>query len=115
MKKVIRWLGLLSLLVLLGLQSSCKDQTARDWTMEVADSLKVFSARNATWALRVHNGLCQVEKFVFSDDPANAPDETLLYCLQGPPPADPPDPIEDPWAEECDSPGDPPGCWDPND
>ena len=114
MKKTIRWLGLISLLVLLGLQSSCKDPVARRWTMDAADSLKVFSARNATWALRVHNGICQLEDVVFEGDAANAPDQTNLYCLQGPPPADPPDPIVDPWAEPCESPGNPPGCWDPD-
>lgn len=102
MKRVARWLGVLGLVLLVGLQTACtdqKDQAARDRIVELKDMLVDYSQDVHAWQTRVHDALCQLDRNIWTMTGNQAPDVDAMYCRPGgPEPEDPPEPLEDPWA-----------------
>jgi hypothetical protein len=111
MNRMTRGAGVLCLVVMGSLLTGCEDQVARKRVYEVVDSLKIYTLRVETWAGRVHDGLCNLEESVFRSG-VQSINPNDAYCVGGPPPPEPPDPLEDPWAEPCDENGEPEGCWE---
>ncbi|TFH66300.1 MAG: hypothetical protein E4G90_04290, partial [Gemmatimonadales bacterium] len=72
MTRTAKVLGTLSLAVLLGTMSACKDTTARNMAKEVADSLVKYGERNGDYLALVYSAVCNLDLSIWN--PALNPD-----------------------------------------